>query len=94
MAALAAMALEAPAIITGKIKSPGNAPGLSVRAKVKGGDDLALVLQRYFPSFDSARQLLLDHLAVQVDVEAFDFDGLAHPDAGDDVDDDKDHEGG
>jgi hypothetical protein len=45
MAALAAMAVGA----SGQMKSPGERPGLSVRAKVKGGGDLALIYNDIFP---------------------------------------------
>src|SRR4029078_2858023 len=90
MAALAAMGRCVPR----SEQAPARGRGLQ-RAEVQGGDDLALFL---FSSCSLVRHraiwCLLNHLSVQVDIQAFDLDRLADPDTRQYVGDDEDHEGG
>src|SRR5262249_21153736 len=70
--------------------------GSCERMRLRGGVDSSSSLTRLLPLHLMRIGLLLHHLAMQVDVETFDLDGLADPEAHDDVDhleDDEGHDG-
>ena len=76
-----------------QMKKPRRKAGASGRELGQGRRRLSSESSVIVPRWFRAKSLL-NHLAVQVDVETLDLDRLADPDADQDVDDDQDHEGG